>query len=61
MVYDINYELPDKRAMIEVDYKDAPVDSELMIKDKAGNLYSATVETRVFGGVVVKVKEVLVG
>lgn len=53
--FDIYYELPNKRAIVKGDYADLRIDDNVIVVDAAETEYDAYVETRVFGGAVVRV------
>ncbi len=54
-VYKIVHELPNRRAIINGEFKDLPIDAKVVIEDGRGNLYDAIVQTRSGCGVVVGV------
>ena len=53
--FDIDAELPNRRAVVKGEYKDLYVDDAIVVVDTAGTEYDAVVETRVLGGAVVRV------
>jgi hypothetical protein len=53
--FEIDYELPNRRAIVKGEYSDLRVDDPVIIVDNAENEYNAVVETRVAGGAVVRV------
>jgi hypothetical protein len=61
MIYDIEKELPGRRAIIKGEFKDLHSGTEVIIRDSDGNLYDAVCETRGNGGITsVNVRGILV-
>lgn len=53
--FEINYELPNRRAIVKGSYNELRIDDKIILVDGADNEYNAVVETRVAGGAVVRV------
>lgn len=59
-IYDIVRELKDRRAIIAGEYKELPLDEEVVVRDSNGVLYDAKVATRCnYGMFVVRVVDVV--
>lgn len=57
--YEIEAEFPNKRAFVKGEFKDFPIDREIVVRDSNDCYYNAVVETRTLGGVVVRVTELI--
>lgn len=57
--FKIDSELPNKRAIVKGPYAWLCVDDNIVVTDNAENIYNAVVETRILGGAVVRIVELV--
>jgi hypothetical protein len=53
--FNVEYELPNKRAIVKGAYSELCIDDKIILVDSAEIEYNAVVETRIGGGAVVRV------